>query len=79
MALASNNFIKIIIFLLCLTILNASANKIGKDQNFDRVKCTKWTWSGYMENKRVICLKWEPVDCSNRLHINICNLEGIKK
>ncbi len=75
MALASNSFIKVLIFLI---FFSASAQKPKKDQDSNYVKCTKWAWFGYTENRRVICLKWEPLDCSNRLHKDICRLEGKK-
>jgi hypothetical protein len=40
-------------------------------QNEDSLfKCVKWTYN--------VCLEWKPLDCSKRLHVEICKAEGTK-
>lgn len=41
-------------------------------------KCTRWTWTGDVFNRKVICQEWKPLDCSNRMHQKLCELDGTK-
>lgn len=72
MALASNSFIKIIVLILCLIILNASAERTNKDET---LKCVRWKWTGDVFERKVYCIEWVKKDCSNRLHKEICKRE----
>jgi len=36
-------------------------------------RCVKWRYKDYV-NFSVECLKWEKIDCSKRMHKNICKL-----
>jgi hypothetical protein len=72
MALAANRFIKLIVFIICLIILNASAEKTKKDE---LVKCVRWGWTGDVFERKVYCIEWIKKDCSNRLHKEICKRE----
>jgi hypothetical protein len=38
--------------------------------------CVKWKWTGDVYNRKVHCVEWKKKDCSNRLHKEICKLEG---
>jgi hypothetical protein len=35
-------------------------------------ECVRWTWTGDVYNRKVVCLEWRKQDCSNRLHKIIC-------
>lgn len=40
--------------------------------------CTRWGWV-YVDGVRTVnCFEWKIQDCSNRLHKQICKLEGKK-
>jgi hypothetical protein len=72
MALATNSFIKLIVFIICLIILSASAEKTKKDET---LKCVRWGWTGDVYDRKVYCLEWVKKDCSQRLHKEICKQE----
>ena len=72
MALAANSFIKIIVAIICLIILSASAEKTKKDET---LKCVRWGWTGDVYERKVYCLEWVKKDCSQRLHKEICKQE----
>lgn len=75
MALATLNFIKILILSSCFIILTASAEKSKKSSEEEaKFKCVHWAWMGDVFDRKVYCLKWQKIDCSNRLHKNICKL-----
>jgi hypothetical protein len=72
MALATNRLVKIIVFIICLVILNASGEKTNKDES---LKCVRWRWTGDVFERKVYCIEWVKKDCSNRLHKEICKQE----
>lgn len=72
MALATNNLVKLIVSLLCLIILTASAKKTNENET---LKCVRWKWTGDVFNRNVYCVEWTKKDCSLRLHKEICKLE----
>ena len=72
MALATNRYIKLIVFIICLIILSAGAEKTKKDET---LKCVRWRWTGDVYERKVYCIEWVKKDCSNRLHKEICKLE----
>ena len=72
MALVANRSIKLIVFIICLIILSASAEKTKKDETS---KCVRWGWSGDVYERKVYCIEWVKKDCSNRLHKEICKQE----
>ncbi len=37
-------------------------------------ECVRWTWTGDVYNRKVVCLQWREKDCSNRLHKTACRL-----
>lgn len=45
---------------------------VAKDSDV-RYKCVKWQYRDYI-SFQVQCLKWEKIDCLNRLHKGICRL-----
>jgi hypothetical protein len=38
--------------------------------------CTRWGWVYVNGAQKVNCFEWQIKDCSNRLHKQICKLEG---
>jgi hypothetical protein len=72
MALVTNRSIKLIVFIICLMILSAGAEKTKKDET---LKCVRWRWTGDVYERKVYCIEWVKKDCSNRLHKEICKLE----
>lgn len=50
----------------------AQSNQLKQD---DGLRCVRWTWTGDVFNRKVICLEWVKKDCSHRLHKEICKLE----
>ena len=72
MALVANRSIKLIVFIICLIILSASAEKTKKDETS---KCVRWGWTGDVYERKVYCIEWVKKDCSNRLHKEICKQE----
>jgi hypothetical protein len=71
-ALAANRSIKLIVFIICLIILSASAEKTKKDETS---KCVRWGWTGDVYERKVYCIEWAKKDCSQRLHKEICKQE----
>lgn len=65
---------KIVVILVTGIILVA----IAKDTKEEVLVCVRWTWTGDVFNRKVYCIQWEKKDCSNRLHKEICKLEGVK-
>lgn len=55
-------------------ILFIALTKPPKPAELPVYKCTRWTWSGDVYNRKVVCLEWQELDCRNRLHKNICKL-----
>jgi hypothetical protein len=39
-------------------------------------KCVRWTWTGDVYNRKVVCVEWVKRDCSKRLYEDICKLGG---
>jgi len=39
-------------------------------------QCVRWTWTGDVYHRRVICVEWAKKDCSNRLYPEICKRGG---
>ena len=39
-------------------------------------ECVRWTWTGDVYNRTVICLEWRKRDCSQRLHVDLCRAGG---
>ena len=72
MALVANRSIKLIVFITCLIILSAGAEKTKKDET---LKCVRWGWTGDVYERKVYCIEWVKKDCSNRLHKEICKRE----
>lgn len=72
MALAANRSIKLIVFITCLIILSAGAEKTKKEET---LKCVRWRWTGDVFERKVYCIEWVKKDCSNRLHKEICKRE----
>ena len=35
-------------------------------------ECVKWSWTGDVYNRKIVCLEWKIKDCSNRLYPYIC-------
>ena len=76
MALATNRPIKLIVFIICLIILSASAEIKESPKKPDEVKaCARWMWTGDVFDRKVYCVQWVIKDCSNRLHKEICKRE----
>lgn len=65
----------LILVLLCLFFQNTNATQ---NKN-DLYVCVRWTWKGDVFERKVICLEWKPLDCSNRMYPEICRTEGVKK
>ena len=57
--------IKLLIFLL-ISFFSEATNTAQEEINL--FKCVRWTYN--------ICLEWKPLDCSKRLHVEICKAEG---
>lgn len=72
MALASANVIRCVVFIICLLILTASAEKTNKDEG---LKCVRWKWTGDVFGRKVYCVEWNKKDCSKRLYKEICKQE----
>jgi len=72
LALVTNSFVKPIVFILCLIILSAGAEKTKKDET---LKCVRWGWTGDVFERKVYCIEWAKKDCSHRLHKEICKQE----
>jgi hypothetical protein len=72
MALVANNSIKLIVFIICLIILSASAEKTKTE---DTLKCIRWRWVDNAFERKVYCIEWAKKDCSQRLHKEICKQE----
>lgn len=72
MALVANRSIKLIVFITCLIILSAGAEKTKKDET---LKCVRWKWTGDVFERKVYCVEWAKKDCSQRLHEQICKQE----
>jgi hypothetical protein len=54
---------KYLVLLLLMVIIPSSAA---------RYECIRWTWTGDVYNRKVVCLEWRQEDCSKRLHKHIC-------
>jgi hypothetical protein len=39
-------------------------------------ECIRWTWTGDIYERRVVCLEWRKKDCSQRLHTELCKAKG---
>ena len=72
MALVTNRSIKLIVFIICLMILSAGAEKTKKDET---LKCVRWRWTGDVFERKVYCIEWVKKDCSQRLYKEICKQE----
>lgn len=54
----------------------SNANRILKD---DEVwVCSRWGWLTVDGVQQVACFQWQIKDCSDRLHKQICKMEGRK-
>ena len=51
---------------------------VAKDNKEEVLVCVKWKWEGDVFERKVYCVQWQKKDCSNRLHKEICKLEGVK-
>ena len=38
--------------------------------------CVRWTWTGDVYNRRVVCVEWQKKDCASRLYPEICKRGG---
>ena len=75
--------IKTVVFIVvvCLGMLNSDAQiKKDTEKATDYTwTCSRWTWTGDVYDRQVMCVAWQKKDCSNRLHKEICKLEGRKQ
>ena len=67
----------VFVVVVCLSMLNSDAQT--KKATDPAWTCTRWTWSGDVYDRQVVCVEWQKKDCSNRLHKEICKLEGRKE
>jgi hypothetical protein len=52
---------------------------LAKDAHKEEILvCVRWKWTGDVFERKVYCVQWEKKNCSNRLHKEICKLEGKK-
>jgi len=74
--------IKTVVFIVVfLGMLNSDAQikkDTGKSDDYTWI-CSKWTWTGDVYDRRVVCVEWQKKDCSNRFYPEICRLEGRKQ
>jgi hypothetical protein len=67
----------VFVVVVCLGMLNSDAQtKKATDYTW---ACVRWTWTGDVYDRQVICVEWQKKDCSRRLHPEICKLEGRKE
>ena len=77
MALATNNFIKCIVFLLLFETIANAKNPKDKLKPDEAWVCTAWKGSADpSQNSPSVCIKWTKKDCSQRLHKDICKRHG---
>lgn len=73
MALAANNVIKSIVFLLLFVTIANAENPKDKLKPNEAWVCTAWRGSADpSQNSPSVCIKWTKKDCSNRLYVDIC-------
>jgi len=39
-------------------------------------ECVRWSWTGDVYNRQVVCVEWQKKDCANRLYPEICKRGG---
>jgi hypothetical protein len=72
-AVAANNFIKCIVFLLLFETIANAENPKDKLKPNEAWVCTAWRGSADpSQNSPSVCIKWTKKDCSNRLYVDIC-------
>ena len=73
MAVAANNVIKSIVFLLLFVTIANAENPKDKLKPNEAWVCTAWRGSADpSQNSPSVCIKWTKKDCSNRLYVDIC-------
>jgi len=72
-AVAANNVIKSIVFLLLFVTIANAENPKDKLKPNEAWVCTAWRGSADpSQNSPSVCIKWTKKDCSNRLYVDIC-------
>ena len=71
----------VFVVVVCLGMLNSDAQtKKDTEKAMDYTwACVRWTWTGDVYDRQVVCVEWQKKDCSRRLHKEICKLEGRKE
>ena len=48
--------------LVCLAVPSAQTTNVSTSSNATANECVKWTWSGDVYSRKVICLEWRKKD-----------------
>ena len=48
--------------LACLAVPSAQTNNAKVSSNVTTNECVKWTWSGDVYSRKVVCLEWRKKD-----------------